>query len=78
VTGWRNPRKAKIQEGRGAGVISPITQVTALEAGSNPLKSTAIELARKRRLGGSTTRGERSGEIRNESATREKPLKEKP
>jgi hypothetical protein len=62
--GMEKPEESKIQEGRGAGVISTITQVTALEAGSKPLKSTAIGLARKCRLDGRTTRGERCGEIR--------------
>jgi hypothetical protein len=40
------PEESEIQEGRGASVISPITLVTALEAGSKALKSRAIELAR--------------------------------
>jgi hypothetical protein len=40
------PEESEHQEGRGAGVFSPDTQVTALEAGSKPLKSTAIALAR--------------------------------
>jgi len=40
------PEESGIQEGRGAGVFSPNTQVTALAAGSKPLKSTAIALAR--------------------------------
>jgi hypothetical protein len=42
----RKPEESEIQEGRGASVISPITLVTALEAGRKPLKSRAIELAR--------------------------------
>jgi hypothetical protein len=41
------PEESEIQEGRGASVISPITLVTALEAGSKPLKARAIELARE-------------------------------
>ena len=44
--GTEKPEEREIQEGRGAGVFSPNTQVTALEAGSKPLKSTASELAR--------------------------------
>ena len=45
--GMERPEESEIQEGRGAGIVSSTMQVTALEAGSNPLKSTASELARK-------------------------------
>jgi len=45
-TGHERPEESELQEGRGAGVISPITSVTALEAGRKPLKSRAIELER--------------------------------
>jgi len=74
------PEEREIQEGRGAGVFSPSTHVTALEAGSKPLKSTAIELARVRPQDRwpNDRRGNVPEKIRNGSAARDKPLKEKP
>jgi len=73
------PEGRESQEGRGAGVISPITQATALGAGRKPLKSRVNES--ERATAGSDAQrqeGKSTGEIRNGSAAREKPLKEKP
>jgi len=73
------PEGRESQEGRGAGVISPITQATALGAGRKPLKSRVNEP--ERATAGSDAQrqeGKTTGEIRNGSATREKPLKAKP
>jgi len=73
------PEGRESQEGRGAGVISPITQATALGAGRKPLKSRVNEP--ERATAGSDAQrqeGKTTGEIRNGSAAREKPLKEKP
>jgi hypothetical protein len=55
------PEERNIQEGRGAGVFSPDTQVTALEAGSKPLKSTASELERVSAAGSKAQRHEGKG-----------------
>jgi len=70
------PEGRESQEGRGAGVISPITQATALEAGRKPLKVGSKRVgAGNRRLGCSTAGGEndrRNPErIRNEGETPE-------
>ena len=40
------PEGGEFQEGRGASVISPITQVTALDLGRKRLKSRTFELER--------------------------------
>jgi hypothetical protein len=46
VQAGADPKEAKIQEGRGASGISPVTLATALDVGRKPLKPGARELAR--------------------------------